>query len=222
MALFILNRNGAPNFPSPMVFEPLRYFALGISKLLWFIRYRGKENIPSVSEGPFLIAANHQTYFDPAWICAPVKTKFRFMAWDRAFEWRFVGWFIRSLGAFPVSLEKGGSLSALKEALATFKAGGALVIFPEGAREFSDGRLLGFKQGAVRIAMQANVPILPVTIRGGNRVWPQKQKYPKFFRPIVVKYHPLLHIEKNGLDENEAAERYTRILSEIIADTTDG
>lgn len=204
-----------------MVFEPLRYIALGISKLLWFIRYRGKENIPSASAGPFLIASNHQTYFDPAWITAPVRTKFRFMAWDRAFDWRFVGWFIRSLGAFPVSLEKGGSLSALKEALATFKAGGALVIFPEGAREFGDGKLLDLKQGAVRIAMQANVPILPVTIQGGNRVWPQKQKYPKFFRPIVVTYHPLLRVEKGDLGENEAAETYTKILSEIIAGSAD-
>lgn len=138
------------------------------------------------------------------------------MAWDRAFEWTFVGWFIRSLGAFPVSLEKGGSLSAMKDALATFKAGGALVIFPEGAREFADGKLLEFKHGAARIAIQAGVPILPVTIRGGNRVWPQKQRYPRFFRRVEVIYHPA--IDPQGYSENVAndVERLTEAVRKAI------
>lgn len=138
------------------------------------------------------------------------------MAWERAFEWPFVGWFIRSLGAFPVSLEKGGSLSAMKNALATFKAGGALVIFPEGAREFADGELLEFKHGAARIAIQAGVPILPVTIRGGNRVWPQNQRYPRFFRRVEVIYHPV--ISSGGYSENAGSdvERLTDDLRTVI------
>ncbi len=85
--------------------DVLRLIAYIISKTFWFIRYNGRENIPDKSAGGFLIASNHQTYIDPVWICLPMRRKFRFMAFDRAFEWRIIGPLIRYLGAFPVSME---------------------------------------------------------------------------------------------------------------------
>jgi 1-acyl-sn-glycerol-3-phosphate acyltransferase len=165
-----------------LVMDVLRLIGYLISKTVWFIKYHGRENIPDRSAGSFLIVANHQTYIDPVWVCLPMRRRLRFMAFDRAFEWRFIGPFIRYLGAFPVSLDTGGTLKAMKEALRALRGGAVLTIFPEGAREFADGKFFPFKHGAVRIAIQANVPILPVTIIGGNRIWPQKQKYPRLFR----------------------------------------
>jgi len=44
--------------------------------------------------------------------------------------------------------------------------------------------------------MSAHVPILPVTILGGNRVWPQGQKYPRFFRHVEVVFHPLIRLDE--------------------------
>lgn len=113
------------------------------------------------------------------------------MAWDKAFGWPLLGRIIRKLGAFPVNRNAAG---AYRNAVATLREGGALVIFPEGAREFADGRLLDFKKGVARIAIQAGVPILPVTIRGGNRVWPQRQRLPRFFRRVEVIYHPVIEL----------------------------
>ena len=52
-------------------------------------------------------------------------------------------------------------------------------------------RLDRFKAGAVRLALEAQVPILPVTIKGGNRVWPQGWRFPRPGK-VVVTYHPLL------------------------------
>ncbi|MBK7513222.1 MAG: 1-acyl-sn-glycerol-3-phosphate acyltransferase [Chloracidobacterium sp.] len=54
------------------------------------------------------------------------------------------------------------------------------MIFSEGAREFADGKMLPFKNGAVRLALQAGVPILPVTVSGGSRIWPRSRKYLTF------------------------------------------
>jgi 1-acyl-sn-glycerol-3-phosphate acyltransferase len=203
--------------PPRIVNQLARAFAWLVSKSLWFIRFRGKENIPARGTGGYLIAANHQTYIDPVWIGIPIKHDLRFMAWDEAFGWRFIGPMIRYLGAFPVSLEIGGTIKAMKEALRALRNGAALVVFPEGGRETADGEFLPFKNGVVRIAQQAKVPILPVTIRGANRVWPRDQKYPSFFRGVTITYHPLLDVTADdSVAQHEDLDRWTEKLREII------
>lgn len=189
----------------------LRLIGYSISKIFWFIRYEGRENIPPNNSPPFLIVGNHQTYIDPVWICLPMRRRLRYMAFAPAFEWRFIGPLIRYLGAFPVSLDEKASIGAIKESVRTLRDGAVLTIFPEGAREFADGELLEFKTGAVRIAMQAKVPVLPVTVSGGNRIWPQKQKYPKLFRRVTVTYHPLIELSRD-----EDLETLTSRLKEKI------
>lgn len=207
--------NQTDKYPARIVVDVLRLTGYVISKIFWFIRYHGRENIPDKSAGGFLIAANHQTYIDPVWICLPMRRRVRYMAIEKAFDWRFVGPLIRYLGAFPVSPEVG--IGAMKEALGSLRNGAALTVFPEGAREFSNGEMFPFKTGAVRIAIAAGVPILPVTVSGGNLIWPQKQKYPRIFRRVEITYHPLLHITPDKrLDPRENLEYWTAKLKEII------
>jgi 1-acyl-sn-glycerol-3-phosphate acyltransferase len=214
---FIVSAKQTDKYPSQIIIDVLRLIGYVISKVFWFIRYEGRENIPTGPDSRFLIASNHQTYIDPVWICLPMRRRFRFMAYDKAFEWRFIGPFISYLGAFPVSIEIGGTLKAMKHALRALRDGAALIVFPEGAREFADGKMFPFKTGAVRIAIQAGVPILPVTITGGNRIWPQKQKYPRLFRRVAVTYHPLLHVAGDGAQApHEDLDHWTAKLDEII------
>jgi 1-acyl-sn-glycerol-3-phosphate acyltransferase len=109
----------------------------------------------------------------------------------------------------------------MKESLKTLRDGAVLVVFPEGAREFADGEFLEFKTGAVKIAAQAKVPVLPVTISGGNRIWPQKQKYPALFRRVTIKYHPLVDLgaARSALTDAEV-EQWTEKLREMIGHNT--
>jgi 1-acyl-sn-glycerol-3-phosphate acyltransferase len=120
------------------------------------------------------------------------------------------------LGAFPVRTS-GSSRGALKEALRFLKDGNALLIFPEGEREFSDGKLLNFKTGAARIATRANIPILPVTIRGGHKIWARNHKIPKC-RKVEIIYHPILKPSdyKNRLKGENQVEKLNSKLKEII------
>ncbi len=198
-----MDRKDRYKYPAPIVIDLLRLTGYVISKTFWFIRYHDRENIPDNSSGGFLICSNHQTYIDPVWICLPMRRKMRFMATDKAFSWRIIGPLIRYLGSFPVSPVVGGTVKPMKEAIRSLRDGAALTVFPEGARAFADGRMLPFKTGAARIAIQAGVPILPVTIRGGERIWPQKQKYPKLFRRVEITYHPLMYVSEadGGLEE---------------------
>lgn len=208
---------GSAKYPSQLVVDLLRLTGYVISKTFWFIRYNGRENIPDASSGSFLIAANHQTYIDPVWICLPMRRRFGFMAVEQAFGWPVIGPLIAYLGAFPVSMEVGGTLRAMKHALRALRDGAALTVFPEGERAFADGKMLDFKTGAVRIALQAGVPILPVTISGGDRIWPQKQRYPRLFRRVELTYHPLLYVKETGeLRDRDALEHWTARLEQII------
>lgn len=140
------------------------------------------------------------------------------MAWDQAMEWPVVGSLIRHLGAFPVKHRTHITKSAVAEALSSLKDGAVLIFFPEGEREFADGKMLEFKSGAVHIAMHAGVPIVPVTIRGANRVWPQGQKYPSLFRRVEVIFHPPMNVpvKPEGVELRDHLERINEKLASTI------
>lgn len=195
----------------------LRLTGYVISRIFWFVRYVGRENIPPASKGSFLIVANHQTYIDPVWICTPLRRRVRYMAIEKAFGWRFIGPLIRYMGAFPLPDDPNGGVGAMREAIRSLRDGAIVTVFPEGEREFADGAMLPFKPGAARIAMQAGVAILPVSVRGGNRIWPQGQKYPKLFRRVEIVYHPIVRLERvSHADRDAAVEKTTAALREII------
>jgi len=206
-------------YPAQFVISAIRAVGWTISKLFWRIEFRGVENIPQNMPGGLVVLANHQTYLDPMWICLKINRKYRFMAWDAAFDWFFVGKAIRYLGAFPVNMEGGSSIKAMKEALRTLRDGATLIIFPEGEREFSDGEFLEFKSGAMRIAMDAGVPVLPVTISGAHKVWAQDMKFPKLYGKVKIIYHPLFAVPKpeKGADARAHIERLTEELKTLIS-----
>jgi len=183
-----------------------------IFRLLWRIRYVGVENVPA--SGGVIIAANHQTYLDPFWLGGRVPLYSRFLAWDKTFDWPLAGKLMRLLGAWP--LQQKGDRRAFRRSLQWLRGGGALVIFPEGGRSLSDGRMQEFKVGAARLALEAKVPILPITIRGGHRVWPRDWRRPRLGRVEII-YHPLHHLSPQpGEDTRQTASRETGRLYEII------
>jgi 1-acyl-sn-glycerol-3-phosphate acyltransferase len=109
------------------------------------------------------------------------------------------------LRAFPVDVDARDS-RATREALRLLRAEAALMIFPEGERT-RDGRLQPFKPGAFRLAVSREVPVLPVTIAGGDRAWPPGCVLPRPER-ITITYHPLLH-PVPARDPREAARDLT-------------
>lgn len=185
-----------------------------LCRLFWRISYKGLENIPQT--GGVLIASNHQTYLDPLWKSLPIKRQIRYLAWSESFDWPIVGKMITALGAWPVELEKADK-KLFRRTIQWLKDGGAMVIYPEGGRCLEDGKMLRFKAGGARMALEANIPVLPITIRGGNRVWPRGWSFPRFFRKVEIIYHPLQYLTiQEGEDARQAARRETDRLAETI------
>ena len=199
--------------PSQLVVDSLRLLGWIISKSLWFIRYEGLEHLPPNDSAPYVLVANHQTYIDPVWVCLPLRRRIRYMALSKAFGWPRIGRLISYLGAFPVPHDGSSSFTAMKTAVNALRDGSVLVVFPEGGRALADGEMREFRSGAFRIAQKAAVPIVPVTISGGNRIWPQKQKYPRPFRRVVITYHPAAG------PPNDAAA-FAHVVREVITSRT--
>lgn len=206
------------NAPEPFVLpkwaiDAIRFVGRTASRVLWRIKYIGLEHVPE--SGGFIIAANHQTYIDPFWIGFPISRPMRFLAWSEIFDWPVVGKFTGMFGAWPLQIE-GSDPAAIRRSLQWLKSGGGVVIFPEGGRGLPDGSMVRFKPGAVRMALEAGVPILPVTIRGAHRVWPKTYRFPRLARVEII-YHPLFHVEAyEGTEARAHARRASEHLTEII------
>jgi 1-acyl-sn-glycerol-3-phosphate acyltransferase len=204
----------SPGFVLPLwAINIIRMLLYILSRLFWRISYRGIENIPQA--GGVIIASNHQTYLDPAWKSLPIRREIRYLAWSESFDWPIVGKMITALGAWPIQIERADK-TMLRRTSQWLRRGGALVIYPEGGRCLPDGKMLRFKPGAARMALDASIPILPITIRGGHRVWPRGWRLPHIHKVEVI-YHPLQYVTiHEGEDARQAARRATDRLAETI------
>lgn len=185
-----------------------------IGRTFWHLKLRGIENIPQ--QGGLVIASNHQSYLDPFAISVPIKRPVRFLAWNEALKWPLLGKTLRALGAWPLQLQ-GSDPAAIRRSHQWLRDGGALMIFPEGGRGLPDGSITRFKSGAVRIALEARVPILPVTIKGAYRVWPRERLFPGLGE-IEIIYHPVFHPQlKPDEDAKACSRRESEQLAAIIS-----
>jgi 1-acyl-sn-glycerol-3-phosphate acyltransferase len=133
---------------------------------LFRVTVTGLENIPAP---PYIIAANHQAWFDPAFIIpffreVPVIYTMakRETVFNRAWKRRL----LPLIGVFPISPHRGELDEAgLRTVYQVLERGGVVLMFPEG--RYSRGRALRpLKVGIGHFALQAGVPICPVAVRG--------------------------------------------------------
>ncbi len=170
-------------------------FCYAISKLALWVFFRlgfglevtGAEHVPRA--GGFVLASNHVSYFDPPLLGAACPRRLHFMARATLFQHWLLGAFMRSVGVMP--LQRGQSdLPGLRLAIQRLRRGEPVAIFPEGARQ-PNGRLGQARRGVGLLAMQAQVPIVPVVVRGtfealplGAR-WPRRAKIRVAFGPSI-------------------------------------
>ena len=199
----------------------LRPLARLFCRIVFKIEFYGVENIPR--EGACIITPNHVTYADPIWITIPIVRRVYYMAWDKPFEIPGLGLLMRMFGAFPVNLDGAADASAQREAIELLRSGRALVMFPEGGRT-KTGKLMPFKMGAFRLALTHGVPIVPVSIKGAERIWPVGQF---IFRPgkLTVTYHPPITVDRmqdaSRIELKERARQLARVTHDVVAGPLD-
>lgn len=142
------------------------------------ITYEGMDNIPA--HGGAVIAMNHISYIDylPAGLATRQRRRrIRFMLKAEMLEVGAVDWIIRHTRCIPVDRSAGAG--AYSEAVRYLRAGELVGVFPEAtiSRSFE---LKEFKSGAVRMALEADVPIVPLILWGSQRMW--TKDHPKNLR----------------------------------------
>jgi 1-acyl-sn-glycerol-3-phosphate acyltransferase len=132
-------------------------------------------------EGPVVLVANHESMWDVPLLVVASPRPVILMAKKELFKNRLATWFFTTLGGFPVdrSLK---DLAAMKRALEVVRRGRVLGLFAEGQR--FPGELRPFLPGAAWVGLSVGAPILPVAIRGTDRIWAERGgPYP---RPVRV------------------------------------
>ena len=91
----------------------------------------------------------------------------RFLTTKRVFDKPGIGWFLRAMHHIPVDMERGAE--AYADAVAALRAGELIGVFPEAGVSASFA-VRELKTGAVRLAAEAGVPVIPVAVWGGQRL----------------------------------------------------
>ncbi|MEV6344623.1 lysophospholipid acyltransferase family protein [Actinoplanes sp. NPDC051851] len=180
---------------------PLYNFAdhtLGKSlRTFWPLTVTGLENIPSDTGA--ILCSNHLTVADQLFIGITARRHVTFWAKAEYFSAPGLrGWLNRTvvngMGSIPVERAGGRAvLAAFDAAVPILRGGGLVAVFPEGTRS-PDGRLYRGRTGAVRLAAQAGVPIVPVGITGTDRIRPRGSRFARP-HPISLSFAPPMPVK---------------------------
>ncbi len=173
-----------------------------IKKLETTINITGEENIPT--DHNFMVYANHQSMMDVPALCYAFRNhQLGFVSKKEWEKWPIMGKAISYTRS--IYLDRGNpreAIKVLKEAVDYLKRGFNIAIFPEGTRSRS-GIMGEFKHGTLKFAQKGKVPIIPVTLDGGYKVFEEKGSIQKATVNITI--HPEVHIENMAKKEQESA-----------------
>jgi len=186
-----------------------------LSALIFILVYRVRAFYPSrvPARGSVLIAANHQSFFDPPLVGSMLmQRQVSFVAKFGLFGFGPFAWLIRTLNSVPIK-EDTGDAGAIKEVLRRLATGDAVVIFPEGSRT-PDGNMHAFKRGVALLVKRANCPVVPVAVEGVYDAWPIHRKIPRFLgQRMAIMYGEPIESDELMKDGPDAALR--RLEAEI-------
>ena len=194
-----------------MIYWILKHFVVGPPVHTIFRPWvEGEENVPE--QGAAILASNHLSFSDSIFLPLVVRRRITFPAKMEYFTGKGLrGWLTRQFflrtGQIPIDRAGGArSMAALEQGLAVLRSGELFGIYPEGTRS-PDGRLYRGKTGMARIALEADVPIIPCAMIGTHQAQPTGRKIPRVVRVGVRIGRPIYHPELAGQSENHAVLR---------------
>ncbi len=146
----------------------------------------GSENFPT--NGPFLIASNHASHFDPPLVGCHVPRQMRFFARRSLWNNQALAWWLNQVETIPVERDS-GDVGAIKRVLQALKENRAIVLFPEGTRS-PDGHLQKAKAGVGLMACKTGVPVVPCRVYGSFAAFGKGRSFPRFGTPISIVFGP--------------------------------
>jgi len=188
-------------------------WAIGASMRLAGVRVRaeGVENIPA---GVCIFAANHVSNLDPPAALIGVPRRISYLAKQEIFKVPIVRTALRLGKIVPVN--RGNTeeaIASIDRAVEILRGGISFFVFPEGKRS-RDGRMLPFKKGTFIMAIQARVPVVPVSILGSRERMP-KGRLSTVPGEIVLRFGPAIDSKGYSIDQRD--ELLARVQAAVAA-----
>ena len=167
------------------------------------------------SDRAYVFVANHQSIYDIPIVFWSLPYQIRIIAKESLGRFPFLGWHLRRTGHILVDRRHPNRAAIFGRAWKLMKDGLSLIVFPEGTRS-RDGRVAPFKGGSFYLALEAELPVVPISIVGSRHVMLKGRlaTYPGRVKLIV--HAP---IDTTGLagGDPRAARAFAARVREVIA-----
>jgi 1-acyl-sn-glycerol-3-phosphate acyltransferase len=176
-----------------------------VSPLLYLYfrgRIYGADKIPKT--GSYLLVSNHASDCDPPIVAVSVRRPVAFMAKEELFQVPILKQIITLCGAYPVN-RASPDRSVIRNAMSSIENGWLAGIFLDGTRTI-DGRIHNPKQGAALIAAKMQIPLIPVSVWGTEKIFVKGSALP---HPASVTVRVGEPIEPPKSTKKEELERVT-------------
>lgn len=177
-----------------MLLRALHAVVPPVLRVVWRPRVTGLDNVPL--EGPVILASNHLSFVDSVVIPVVAPRPVVFLAKSDYFTGTGVkgsltrAWF-EGIGMLPVDREDTrAAIASLDTALRVLAEGQAFGIYPEGTRS-RDGRLYRGRTGVAHLALTSGAPVVPVGLRGTQRLQPVGSRVPRVVRVDIAFGEPI-------------------------------
>jgi 1-acyl-sn-glycerol-3-phosphate acyltransferase len=178
----------------------------------WRVRVEGRERLP---RGPAVLISNHQSAAD---IIAAMGLfhPFKFVSKASLFKVPMVGWMMALMRYVPVERGHVHAMDRmLEDCRRWLRRGVAVLIFPEGTYA-PPGRRLPFRRGAFRLAIEEQVPLVPVVLEGTTDILEGDGPWMHPRASVRVRVLPPLPVESLGSEEAALAARVRALYFEAL------
>jgi 1-acyl-sn-glycerol-3-phosphate acyltransferase len=160
----------------------------------------------------YIFVSNHQSIYDIPVLFASVPYQLRIIAKESLGRFPFLGWHLRRTGHLLVDRRNPDRAGILRRWKALVGQGLSLIIFPEGTRS-ADGSVAAFKAGSFLLAIQARLPIVPLSVDGSRLVM---RKGRLMTCPGRVRLQVHAPVPTEGLEPSHARELAARVRATVM------
>jgi len=203
------------NYLKKQVWQVLRYIAKLIL-LLWGVRVEIKNKHLIDATGQYVYVPNHRSYLDALVVGSSIPNHIKYLGKAEVLKWPLLGFILKHYH-IPVQRDDAGSRNlSLAQMDELVKSGVSLCIFPEGTCNTTPNLLKKFHEGAFKIAIPNQIPIVPITVIGTGELMPRNGLLLKPGKIIIYWHAPIATTNYTANDTSQLVEKVQQTLLEDL------
>ncbi|MBK9146507.1 MAG: 1-acyl-sn-glycerol-3-phosphate acyltransferase [Flavobacteriales bacterium] len=205
-----------------LLYTPQRYYKAFRLKRVWASYLAYASGVPPrivskapLPEPPYVICCNHSSYIDIIQMYNVIPRYFLFIGKYELLKWPLFNMFFKGMNIAVNRSDRGGAAKAFRKAAQAIDRGTSIAIFPEGTIPAYAPRMKPFKDGAFKLAIEKQVPIVPVTFVDHWRLFGEPLELFARARPGIARVVIHDSLPTAGLGEADQAGLRKRVYEVI-------